>query len=178
MSVSYNFRVPDPIHRLSALVTAIDDRIRAAVEESSGFAGVAPDAILTIGHAPGLRVDDVATMLRISHSGAVRTVDRLVGAGLVERRASAGDRRTVEVWLTATGRRRRYEVIEARNRAIAEALAPLDPPQREALGALVDRLLGGLASQPGADYSICRLCDPADCPSACPVEQGISSRAG
>jgi MarR family transcriptional repressor of emrRAB len=176
--VSYSFPVPDPVHRLSALVTAVDDRIRTAVEESSGFAGLAPDAILTIGHAPGLRVEDVATMLRISHSGAVRTVDRLVDAGLVERRPSAADRRTVEVWLTAPGRRRRGEVIAARNRAIADALAPLDPPEREALGALVDRLLVGLASQPGADYSICRLCDPADCPSACPVEQGISGRAG
>jgi MarR family transcriptional regulator, negative regulator of the multidrug operon emrRAB len=172
------FHVPDPVHRLSALTTAVDDRIRTAVEESSGFAGLAPDAILTIGHAPGLRVEDVATMLRISHSGAVRTVDRLVDAGLVERRPSAADRRTVEVWLTAPGRRRRDEVIAARNRAIADALAPLDPPEREALGALVDRLLVGLASQPGADYSICRLCDPADCPAACPVEQGISGRAG
>jgi len=170
--------VPDPVHRLSALVTAVDDRIRAAVEESSGFAGVAPDAILTIGHAPGLRVEDLATMLRISHSGAVRTVDRLVDAGLVERRPSAADRRTVEVWLTAPGRRRRRAVIEARNRAIADVLAGLDPLQRDALGGLVDRLLVDLASQPGADFSICRLCDPADCPTTCPVEEGISGRAG
>ena len=170
--------MPDPVHRLSALVTAVDDRIRAAVEESSGFAGVAPDAILTIGHAPGLRVEDLATMLRISHSGAVRTVDRLVDAGLVERRPSAADRRTVEVWLTAPGRRRRRAVIEARNRAIADVLAGLDPLQRDALGGLVDRLLVDLASQPGADFSICRLCDPADCPTTCPVEEGISGRAG
>jgi len=176
--VSYSFAVPDPVHRLSALVTAVDDRIRAAVEESSGFAGVAPDAILTIGHAPGLRVEDLATMLRISHSGAVRTVDRLVDAGLVERRPSAADRRTVEVWLTAPGRRRRRAVIEARNRAIADVLAGLDPLQRDALGGLVDRLLVDLASQPGADFSICRLCDPADCPTTCPVEEGISGRAG
>jgi MarR family transcriptional regulator, negative regulator of the multidrug operon emrRAB len=176
--VSYSFAVPYPVRRLSALVTAVDDRIRTAVEESSGFAGVAPDAIVTIGHAPGLRVEDLATMLRISHSGAVRTVDRLVDAGLVERRPSAADRRTVEVWLTAPGRRRRRAVIEARNRAIADVLAGLDPPQRDALGGLVDRLLVDLASQPGADFSICRLCDPADCPTTCPVEEGISGRAG
>jgi DNA-binding MarR family transcriptional regulator len=178
MSASYNFPVPDPVHRLSALVTAIDDRIRTAVERSSGFAGVAPDAVLTIGHVPGLRVEDLATMLRVSHSGAVRTVDRLVDAGLVERRPSAADRRTVELRLTAAGRRRRNAVIEARNEAIAAALAGMDAPQRGALVDLVDRLLVDLASQPGADYSICRLCDPADCGASCPVEQGITTRTG
>jgi MarR family transcriptional repressor of emrRAB len=166
--------VPDPLHRLCALVTGLDDRVRDAVESASGFAGVAPDALATIGHAPGLRVEDLASMLRVSHSGAVRTVDRLVAAGLVERRPSGGDRRTVELWLTAPGRRARRRVLDARNRVLADAVGVLDPGARAHLGALVDRLLAGLAAGSGDDHSFCRLCDPADCASGCPVDDAHS----
>jgi len=164
--------MPDPLHRLCALVTGVDDRIRDAAEEAAGLTGTAPDALVTIGLAPGLRVEDLAAMLRISHSGAVRSVDRLVRAGLAERRPSAGDRRTVELWLTRAGERRRQAVLDARNRVMAEALAVLQPEDRATLGALVDRLLAGLAAAGGGDHSMCRRCDPADCASGCPVEAG------
>ena len=163
------FPVPDPLHRLSALVTALDDRVRAAVEAASGVAGTGPDALLTIGHVPGLRVDDLAAMLRVSHSGAVRTVDRLVAAGLVVRRPAADDRRTVALGLTEPGKRLRRVVVEARNREIDAALALLEPRQQRALGALVDTMLAGIAAR-GDDHSMCRLCDPDDCTAGCPVD--------
>lgn len=167
----------DPLHRLCALVTGLDDRVRGAVEAASGFTGVAPDALSTIGHAPGLRVEDLASMLRVSHSGAVRTVDRLVAAGLVERRPSAGDRRTVELWLTPPGDRARRRVLDARDRVLGEAVAVLDPGDRDALAGLVDRLLTGIAMRDVDDHSLCRLCDPADCTVGCPVEVGSAAAA-
>lgn len=170
MSESYDFPVADPLHRLSALVTALDDRVRAAVETASGLAGTGPDALLTVGHAPGLRVDDLATMLRVSHSGAVRTVDRLVAAGLVVRRQAADDRRTVALHLTGPGERLRRAVIDARNREIGAVLGLLERPQQQALGALVDTMLTGLAARAGDDHSMCRLCDPDDCAAGCPVD--------
>jgi DNA-binding MarR family transcriptional regulator len=167
-----------PLHRLCALVTGLDDRLRDAVEAASGLTGAAPDALATLGLAPGLRVEDLAGMLRISHSGAVRTVDRLVGAGLAERRPSSADRRTVELWLTEAGARRRRAELAARNRVIAEALAVLPPEDQRTFGALVDRLLTGLAVAAGDDHSLCRLCDPDDCASGCPVEAGALASAG
>jgi MarR family transcriptional repressor of emrRAB len=171
--------MPDPLHRLCALVTGLDDRVRDAVEAASGFTGAAPDALATIGQAPGLRVEDLASMLRVSHSGAVRTVDRLVAAGLVERRPSAGDRRTVELWLTPAGGQVRRRVLDARNRVLAGALGALDPGDRDALAGLVDRLLTGLAARAVDDHSLCRLCDPDDCAAGCPVEAGVAvSRSG
>ena len=169
--------MPDPLHRLCALVTGLDDRVRDAVEAASGFTGVAPDALATIGHAPGLRVEDLASMLRVSHSGAVRTVDRLVAAGLVERRPSAGDRRTVELWLTPAGGRARCRVLDARNLVLGDAVAVLDPGDRDALAGLVDRLLTGIATRAGDDHSLCRLCDPDDCTAGCPVEAGSAAAA-
>lgn len=171
------FPVADPLHRLSALVTALDDRVRAAVEAASGLAGTGPDALLTIGHVPGLRVDDLAAMLRVSHSGAVRTVDRLTAAGLVVRRPAADDRRTVALSLTGPGERRRRAVIEARNGEIDAALALLEPRHRRALGALVDTMLAGIATRAGDDHSMCRLCDPDDCAAGCPVDDAGEATA-
>ena len=168
--------MPDPIHRLCALVTALDDRIRDAVEAASGLTGTGPAALATIGLAPGLRIDELAGMLRVSHSGAVRTVDRLAAAGLVVRHPAAGDRRSVALGLTDLGERRRRLVLEARSRAVAAALAPLDPAQRRALGALVDTLLAGIAARSG-DHSMCRLCDPDDCTGWCPVDAGDAAAA-
>jgi hypothetical protein len=115
---------------------------------------------------------------RIPAAGAVRTVDRLVDAGLVERRASPADRRTVELRLTRHGQRLRRHAIDARNHALGCSLAPLDADDRRTLGALVDRMLTGLAAQPDGGYSICRLCDPDDCAAVCPVEAGITGLSG
>jgi DNA-binding MarR family transcriptional regulator len=169
--------VPDPLHRLCAFVTGLDDRVRDAVEAASGFTGVAPDALATIGHAPGLRVEDLASMLRVSHSGAVRTVDRLVTAGLAERRPSAGDRRTVELRLTPAGVAASRRVLDARNGVLSDAVGVLDPGDRDKLAGLVDRVLTGLAARAGDDHSLCRLCDPDDCTSGCPVEAGAGAAA-
>ncbi|MGQ0616553.1 MAG: MarR family winged helix-turn-helix transcriptional regulator [Acidimicrobiia bacterium] len=171
MSVSYSFGVGRPVRRLSALVTVVDDRVRAAIEEASGFTGAAPDALMTIGLAPGLRVEDLALMLRVSHSGAVRALDRLAEAGLVDRHVSGTDRRAVEVRLTALGRRRRQLVIDARNRVIDGIVALLHPEGQDALGGIVDEILGRLSPEL-ADHSLCRLCDPDDCAEQCPVEDG------
>jgi DNA-binding MarR family transcriptional regulator len=170
--------VTDRLHRLCALVTGLEDRLRASVEAASGLAGVAPDALLTVGHVPGLRVDDLAAMLRVSHSGAVRTVDRLVAAGLVERRPAPGDRRSVALRLTPAGRRARRRVLDARDRVLDDALGVLAPGDRATFGALVDRLLAGLAAAAGDDHSLCRRCDPDDCAEGCPVDVSSPSSAG
>ncbi|HEX6418547.1 MAG TPA: MarR family transcriptional regulator, partial [Acidimicrobiales bacterium] len=109
---------------------------------------------------------------------AVRTVDRLAGAGLVVRRPAPDDRRRVALRLTDLGEHRRRLVLEARNRALAAALAPLDPTERRALGGLIDTLLTGIAAESG-DHSMCRLCDPGDCTGWCPVDAaGDAAAAG
>ena len=76
-----------------------------------------------------------------------RVIGGLADAGLVDRTAAPGDRRSAVVAATAAGRRLRERIHEERNAALAASLADLTPAQRRsieaalpALEALVERL--------------------------------------
>jgi DNA-binding MarR family transcriptional regulator len=60
-------------------------------------------ALVIIGNNPGLKLIDLANVLAVARSGAVILTDTLESRGLVERRASATDRRAWGLHLTAKG---------------------------------------------------------------------------
>ena len=88
----------------------------------------------------GLRMQELEQRSLFTRSGLTRLVDRIEAAGLVRREAVPGDRRGVQVVLTAEGRRRHdaafadhikvierefgSRLTEVQLRAVAEALAP------------------------------------------------------
>jgi DNA-binding MarR family transcriptional regulator len=77
-------------------------------EAASREAGVTPgqyQALLVIkSHPVGtIMIRELADQMLLQHNGAVQLVDRLAGAGLVSRRHSRTDRRSVLVGLTAKG---------------------------------------------------------------------------
>src|SRR3984893_14091838 len=92
------------INTLGAFAVALADAIRDATEGASGMTGAAPAALVALDQfLAGCSTEDLARATGVTHSGAVRLVDRLVEAGLVERR-SGRDARSGSVVLTATGR--------------------------------------------------------------------------
>lgn len=154
---------------LGALALALTDEIRAHAEGLTSIRGEAPSALVSIGHEPGCSIDFLSKALRLSHPGTVRLVDRLEGAGLIERRA-ASDGRAVALHLTEAGSRRRRKVLAGRQNSLDRVLATLTPAQQEQLAALAGQLL---KAQRGSDlqraYTICRLCDDRAC-TDCPME--------
>jgi DNA-binding MarR family transcriptional regulator len=74
-----------------------------------------------------------AQALKISTSSASRLVDRLVAAGVLDRRPSTSSRRELKLEVTAAGRRllRRHE--DARRALFAEMLRELSPSETKAL---------------------------------------------
>jgi DNA-binding MarR family transcriptional regulator len=118
-------------------------------------------------------------VLGLTHSGAVRLVDRLTDAGLAERRRGS-DGRSVAVALTPAGRRAAAAVRVARERALAEALSALSGDERRALSALHEKLLAGLTSDRASARRLCRLCDADACGherGTCPVTQARLANA-
>lgn len=75
----------------------------------------------------------LAEVLTISTSSASRLVDRLVAAGVLDRRTSDLNRREITLQVTAAGRRllRRHE--QARRAVFAELVAKLRPGELRAL---------------------------------------------
>jgi DNA-binding MarR family transcriptional regulator len=85
-----------------------------------GVTGAQADALTVIGQAGPLSLKELGDLLIAEAGHPSRMVDRLVEAGLVERKAASEDRRRVVLQLTADGRRlerkveaRRAEVLDA-----------------------------------------------------------------
>jgi MarR family transcriptional repressor of emrRAB len=155
---------------LGALGLAVADRIAESAEPAVG-GSVAQALVTLLGPQAGGTIDALARVTGLTHSGAVRLVDRMVGSGLVERRIGA-DQRSAALFLTPAGRRAGRRVLVRREAAVQSILAPLDRAEREALAQLAERMLREQGVAEGAERRLCRLCDREACGrprGRCPV---------
>jgi DNA-binding MarR family transcriptional regulator len=79
-----------------------------------GLTGAQADALVVIGQAGPLSLNELGDLLIAEAGHPSRLVDRLVDAGLVERRPAVDDRRRVELTLTAGGRRLHKRILASR----------------------------------------------------------------
>lgn len=164
---------------LGALALVLADRTADAISEPTGLTtndAVALSALRHFLDRPS--IDQLAKVLGLTHSGAVRLVDRLTAAGLVTRQAG-GDSRTTAVAMTTDGDEVARLVTSARTGVLKEALAPLSVEDRHALDAILGVVLAGLVRAPGATRWICRLCDTDACGRSlgqCPVAREARHR--
>src|SRR3954464_3982098 len=116
-------RIVDPLFEFALIVKAaqreLERRINAAMAPL-GITAAQADALVVIGQAQPLALKDLGELLIAEAGHPSRLVDRLVEAGLVERRAAADDRRRVVLTLTPAGRRLEKRVDAARQ-AVIEA---------------------------------------------------------
>jgi MarR family transcriptional repressor of emrRAB len=179
--VAHTNRAARQANLLGTLSLAVSGRVEAAVAARSPYGPSAPAALAALeGYLGGEPIDALARVLGLTHSGAVRLVDRLADAGLVERHRG-GDGRAVAVVLTPAGRRAAGEIRAARERALAEVLAVLGAEERRVLTGLHEKLLAGLTTGRDSARRICRLCDPGACgheQGTCPVTTAASAPAG
>lgn len=90
------------MHVHSLVTSAIDERLR----EEVGIPGTWYEALVEIAFAGGMmRMNEFAKETTLTKSGATRFVDRLQGAGLVERMVCPTDRRAYHLSLTSEGKR-------------------------------------------------------------------------
>ena len=161
---------------IGAMAVVLGDRIRDATEQASGMGGALPAALVSLHEwAGGRSIDTLAGALRLSHSRAVRVVDRLEAQGLASRTRDPGDGRGVLVHLTPAGHRAGRRVLEARADALEGTFAQDD---RHALAAIAERTLAQATTGRRAAGAICRLCDSHACghdEGLCPVTQSADA---
>ena len=163
---------------LGALGLVLADRLAEAAERAGGQSAAA--ALVTLyGTRAGVRIDGLARVVGLSHSGAVRLVDRLAAGGLLERRRGA-DQRSAALHLTPAGRRAARHSLAERRAAMQSVLTLLTDDQQTQLADVAESVLRELAQEPPAEARLCRLCDLDGCGRSsgdCPVARPHTRRA-
>ena len=95
------------------------------------------DLLSTLSEGEGISQSELADRLYVTKGNVSGLVDRLVQAGLVERRAIAGDRRSYAMHLTPEGRRLAEAGIAAQRDFVASTLGKLEANDLAQLDRLV-----------------------------------------
>jgi DNA-binding MarR family transcriptional regulator len=148
---------------LGALALVVADRTQQEVAEASDQTGAAPAALSALGQfLDGASLERISEVLGVTHSGAVRLVDRLAGAGLVAR-GPGPDARTRSVALTTGGQRAAAGVTGARIDYLHRLIGALTASERRALQDILGKLLAAVVDTKDGGPWICRLCDLHRC---------------
>ncbi|KOV57484.1 MarR family transcriptional regulator [Streptomyces sp. NRRL WC-3618] len=135
----------------SRLLVAVSARSLAEVEERVTLPQFRMLVVLST--RGDTKLVTLADLLQVAPSTAMRMVDRLIAAGLAERRLNPANRRETQLGLTEEGRRTVEDVMARRRAEVAGIVARLAPARR---AALVDALTafseaGGEPPAPTAD---------------------------
>jgi MarR family transcriptional regulator, negative regulator of the multidrug operon emrRAB len=152
---------------LGAVGLAVADRIEEAARAILNHAGETPAALVVIGYGLGPSNDQLRRILRLSHPGSVRLVDRLVSDGLVERRQGR-DKRAIALYLTERGVGLREVLLKERLVVLSTFLHPLTEQEQAVFTTLLEKLLSALGTTDIERCTICRLCDERVCIN-CPI---------
>jgi DNA-binding MarR family transcriptional regulator len=97
-------------------------------------------ALRVVSARDGVRLSELAEVLRIAPRSATEVADGLAERGLAERAADPGDRRAVLLRATEEGRRVQREVDRARTTDAEQLFAQLSADDRAALERILRRL--------------------------------------
>jgi MarR family transcriptional repressor of emrRAB len=174
---------------LGAAATGLSDAIDSAITSASGLDRAAATALVALlDFSPSGTVEALSRVVGLTHSGAVRLVDRLATAGYVER-GPGRNARSVTVTLTAAGRNVASRVRAARREAAARAVSQLSRTERASLTGVLEGIIATETAQrlakraAGGEPSggaLCRLCDFAACgrpAGKCPAARTAADHA-
>lgn len=120
--------------RLQGAANRLEYLLGRAIERECGISHLMFEVLLILGRAgdPGLTMGAISQEQVLTTGGATRLVDRMEAAGLVERTADPGDRRTRLVRLTPLGEQTVVHAAQVHVENIERYfLAPLPASHRE-----------------------------------------------
>jgi len=106
-------------------------RAQAWGHRSSALSDVQLRALTIVNAYPGCAPSALADYILLSRPAVTRVLDELAAQRLVVRRPAAGDRRRIELRVTAAGRRQVEAYLASARAALAERLADLSGDERE-----------------------------------------------
>jgi DNA-binding MarR family transcriptional regulator len=172
---------------LGAVATGLVDRVADTVDTTALDSRAQMALVALLDFSPKGSVHTLSQVVGLTHSGAVRLVDRLVDAGYVHRGPGADDR-SVSIGLTRSGRTVANRVRDRRHDAITDAMTGLSDRQRDDLVRACESVIANLTrdrldrraagERPGGG-ALCRMCDFAACgrpAGRCPAAGAVAQR--
>jgi DNA-binding MarR family transcriptional regulator len=121
----------------------LDRALNCSLERQAGISGIFFELLLRLGRSPGgrLTMGDLAQQLGLTSGGTTRLVDRMVGAGLVERQSCPEDRRVQWAVLSGAGERKLDQALPVALEDLQrEVFDRLDPEEVAVLERALDKL--------------------------------------
>lgn len=127
----------------------LDDIATAAQDAAGGLTRVQLRCLGAVSEADGMRLGDLADVLGVNPSTALRTIDRLIESKFVRRRENPEDRREVQLTITKRGLEAVEASVAARREAIAAILNRMPVEHRWQLLESVQSFLDAAGAEPG-----------------------------
>jgi DNA-binding MarR family transcriptional regulator len=124
--------------RLLTCANLIESDVRRRLRETFDVTLPRFDLMAQLDKVPdGMTLGELSRRLMVSNGNVTAIVEALVGAGLVDRRAADGDRRTQLVRLTQDGRATFHAMASAHENWIADLFEGLSPADIDTLMVLL-----------------------------------------
>jgi len=139
------------MENLGAILADSGRLMRRAFDARARSVGVTRpqwQVLTTLQRSQGLNQAALADQLEVEPITVCRMVDRLQDAGLVERQADPGDRRSWRLYLTANAESLLSQLRPLAEAVVEEALVGLGPEERDALRAGLERIRENLSRRP------------------------------
>lgn len=115
----------------SRLLVAVS--VRSMQEVDPALTPIQVRTLMILGSRDSMRPSELAQALGVHPSNATRTCDKLVAAGLLDRRENPQNRRALILSLTPAGRQLITSISRRRARAISKVLGALPAERRSAV---------------------------------------------
>jgi DNA-binding MarR family transcriptional regulator len=126
--------------------------------------------LISVRHCDNFTVGWLSEVLTLTHSAAVRIVDRLQASGLLSR-TQQENRRYVGLMLTPAGITLADKILSVRRDVLHQLFQDISDTDLQLALPAIEKLLRQATSDNLAAYRICRQCDEAMCGPNCVVEQ-------
>lgn len=125
---------PDPLDadRVWLRVTHLHGRLSAAITRRLREIHLSLpqcDVLATLSRQEGVNQQELAERLHVTKGNISGLIDRMTAAGLVERRATEGDKRAYAIYLTNEGRKQARRGAATQTAVVVETLGRLSPAQ-------------------------------------------------
>lgn len=161
------------LNLIGTLALKIYDLQMDASVEVSGMSPTACACLISLAHQDKPQtISDIAAICKVSHSGAVRLVEKLESCGYLFKTSLGNDGRKVRVELTDEGYEMRDKILQARRSAIQPAVSKFSCSDWKVIEWAAGFILADMTGSRLESEQICRYCDAEACGgSDCPVEQ-------